>query len=545
MMKVEVSSRCVIASLVVHLLLDQYSVGAFCPTTPFKRCGAGLRTIHLSAQTQTTTDASRMKRISSLTDWAKANEIQTGGVAVEQSSFGGLGLVANKDLPPNSLVVTVPTDMALTVETPGDGPDDRTVLDLFDKKELRDAPWFVQFSAYLNALDLSGKKGDTDMRPWLDSLPRKFDTPIHWSQATRDELQYSHLSDAVTRQETEWKRLYDNLVKGATPQISSKMSFDDFVWGCECARSRVFSGAFTGSAFNPLPYAFTLFLVTVYVGLNLGTLEQAANGAGLVLCASILKDFVIPKLFKKKKYAICPLIDMANHRSLGTTADVSFEFFGDSYSLAVNPGTQVPNGSELFISYGARSNDQLLQYYGFVEPNNPHDVYVMPPLKEWDIDALEKACGRTFAAGRLEKLSRAGLLGSTIVLASGSDGDGAANPLGGVVVSRAGGVDPAVMQALRALVSSDEEWAAAGEAIGNFSEEMAGGVENERLARLAARTALELELASKSTSLEEDEELLKRMKSNKSMDSDAEDTIPVVFRIEKKKLLKEVANFLG
>lgn len=74
---------------------------------------------------------------------------------------------------------------------------------------------------------------------------------------------------------------------------------------------------------------------------------------------------------------------------------------------------------------------------------------------------------------------------------------------------------------------------------------MAGGVENERLARLAARTALELELASKSTSLEEDEELLKRMKSNKSMDSDAEDTIPVVFRIEKKKLLKEVANFLG
>jgi hypothetical protein len=36
-------------------------------------------------------------------------------------------------------------------------------------------------------------------------------------------------------------------------------------------------------------YAFTLLLVTAYVGLGLGTLEQAANGAGLVLAASILK----------------------------------------------------------------------------------------------------------------------------------------------------------------------------------------------------------------------------------------------------------------
>jgi len=33
--------------------------------------------------------------------------------------------------------------------------------------------------------------------------------------------------------------------------------------------------------------------------------EQAANGAALVFCASVLRDFVLPKLFKTKKYVIC------------------------------------------------------------------------------------------------------------------------------------------------------------------------------------------------------------------------------------------------
>ena len=43
----------------------------------------------------------------------------------------------------------------------------------------------------------------------------------------------------------------------------------------------------------------------------------------------------------------------------------------------VLPGLQ---GTQVFISYGQQSNDSLLQYYGFVEPGNPHDTYVLPDL---------------------------------------------------------------------------------------------------------------------------------------------------------------------
>jgi len=89
---------------------------------------------------------------------------------------------------------------------------------------------------------------------------------------------------------------------------------------------------------------------------------------------------------------------------------------------------------------------------------------------------------------------------------------------------------------LRVLVSSEEEWVAVGEAVGNLVLENSGGQENERLARIAAQKALEIELASKPTTLEEDEET---WKNRDSLGLNSKDSLALQFRIEKKKLLKE------
>jgi Rubisco LSMT substrate-binding len=165
---------------------------------------------------------------------------------------------------------------------------------------------------------------------------------------------------------------------------------------------------------------------------------------------------------------------------------------------------------------------------------------------------LEAACGGPFAPGRLGKLERAGLLGRSAEAAAAAakdakavdDGDltsSAGNPRGGVVLTRAGGgIDPAVVQALRALVSTEQEWQEAGEAVGNFAAEI--NAENERKAKLAARTAMEMELGAKATTLQEDRELLQRMEKISS--SEPEEKLAVQFRIEKKKLLQECIDRL-
>ena len=273
----------------------------------------------------------------------------------------------------------------------------------------------------------------------------------------------------------------------------------------------------------------------------------------MVVCGSILKDFVLPKLLKVQKYVICPVIDMANHVGVGATGTVSFEYFADGFSLsATSYGgsgdvlSQQQVGSEMYIQYGPRSNDQLLQYYGFVEKDNVHDVYILPPIREWDIGALEEACGRKVGSGRLEKLDRAGLLGGsrnsddnpmTIVNADATS----MNDIRGVVLTRATGIDVAVIQAVRALISTNEEWQDAGEAIGNFAAEISS--ENERAARLAIRRAMEMELESKATTIEEDGILLKAIGESKG-ETNVEEILAVTFRLEKKRLLQEAISIM-
>jgi len=177
----------------------------------------------------------------------------------------------------------------------------------------------------------------------------------------------------------------------------------------------------------------------------------------------------------------------------------------------------------------------------------------MPPLRDWDIAALEEACGGiSFPPGRLQKLDRAGLLGTSesesndAIAGSMVTGEeiaeegvtSAGNPRGGVVLSRAITLDPAIIQALRALVSNDAEWEQAGFSIGNFAAEM--NPENERKARIAARTAIEMELASKPTTIEMDRAKL----SSKAESLEPEERMAIMFRIEKKKLLKETIEKL-
>lgn len=407
-------------------------------------------------------DKRRVQSIETLQQWAKQVGIQSKDVKIANGSpilGGGLGILTTQTIAPNSVMLQVPTYLTFSVSN--SKIDSNRQSESYFKNNAKayiDAPWWAKLSIDLFICDKINSKrsgsnvsttttGDdtVDMRPWLDSLPRQFDTPIRWSKADLEELQYPPLVGMVAAQEKFYKTIYDTLKKNIDPSSAmAKWTYEDFLWGADCARSRAFSGAYGGSAFDPKPYGLTLFLVAIYVGLHLGTVEQASNGAALVLCASIFRDFVLPKLFKTKKYVICPFIDMANHVGMKEEANVAFEYFSNGYSLSSRKDSTLDKETEVRISYGPRSNDTLLQIYGFVESDNQHDVYVMPPLREWDISAMEQACRRKFQPGRLQKLDRAGLLGGLSLGSEEADDyefvEGVANRGRGVVLTRAAGL---------------------------------------------------------------------------------------------------------
>ena len=200
-----------------------------------------------------------------------------------KESNSGLGLFLTRSIKSNDIVIQVPSKLTLSVESP---KDYNAVIEkeLFSScpKVYRNLPWWAALSVQLNYYDkvnpMHQRGGGVDMTPWIQSLPRQYDTPIHWSDSTLiNELQYRPMIEAVALQKRTWRGQYDILAT-ESPDFASEVSFNDFVWGCETARSRAFSGGYSGSAFNPILYVTVSVLVAAYVGLNVGSWEQAANG---------------------------------------------------------------------------------------------------------------------------------------------------------------------------------------------------------------------------------------------------------------------------
>jgi hypothetical protein len=161
-------------------------------------------------------------------------------VSSGDDNSSGLGLYATQSLKPSDIVIQVPTKLTLSVESP---VDYNTVMEkeLFstNPKTYRNAPWWAALSIQLNYYDkinpINARAGSVSMKAWMESLPRVYDTPIHWTESALEELQYRPMIDAVRLQKRLWREQYDALTK-ASAEFASKISYDDFVWGCETAR---------------------------------------------------------------------------------------------------------------------------------------------------------------------------------------------------------------------------------------------------------------------------------------------------------------------
>lgn len=76
-----------------------------------------------------------------------------------------------------------------------------------------------------------------------------------------------------------------------------------------------------------------------------------------------------------RRYAMVPGVDMFNHDGVRSRdAQVEYRYFTDSYDVL--SAENYDRGDQVFISYGPQSNDSFLQYYAFVEDENPADTFV-------------------------------------------------------------------------------------------------------------------------------------------------------------------------
>lgn len=197
-----------------------------------------------------------------------------------------------------------------------------------------------------------------------------FSTPQHWSATDIAELQYSSLVEKVRIQKVEWREFYERWQQSSNPSplipsstTSSSVSFNSFVWALECVNSRAFSGVYEGSEYAERKriLIFAAGLSVLLPTLQLSSWDQSTSTLVVVAASLFVRDFIFARLGQLKRYVLCPVVDMFNHRSTAK-ADVSYNYFTNQFEVRIDDGYQA--GEQVFISYGKQSNDRLLQFYG-------------------------------------------------------------------------------------------------------------------------------------------------------------------------------------
>ena len=277
------------------------------------------------------------------------------------------GMMALDTIVPGEFFVTLPRQAALVVDPLEKCP----IPEFVDPKYYKSCVWYVKMGLLMLAERQRG--AESRVRGYIDQLPESIDTPVRWSASELDELQSETLKAAVERQQVEWKRLYDELQRdGGVP--TSRVAYDDFVWALENVRSRSFSGPYAGT---PIKDRLVMGGLLAAVGLGYAFVakiptESVLNAAISVACFNLLYDVVLSS--RLKWYAMCPIIDSLNH-SGRVSSNIEYEYFKDTF--VVSTESAYAEGDQVFISYGAKSNEQLVQYYGFVLEDNPHDACVV------------------------------------------------------------------------------------------------------------------------------------------------------------------------
>ncbi|XP_013398256.1 histone-lysine N-methyltransferase setd3 [Lingula anatina] len=251
--------------------------------------------------------------------WLKDNGVDTTAVSIRKFEHTGYGLEAKKEVQESQLLLTIPRKLMLTTESAK-----LTCLGSLVESD----PLLQSMPTVVLALHLLIERCDVNSlwRPYIDTLPESFSTPLYF---TPDEIQllkgspvmsevlkqYKH----IARQYAYLHKLFQGLPDGKCP-LKHQFTYDDYRWAVSAIMTRQ----------NQIP---------------------TPDGQQMI-------------------NALIPFWDMCNHTNGQFTTDYNLEKdCSECFALR-----NFKEGEQIYIFYGSRSNAQLLLYSGFVFPDNQNDT---------------------------------------------------------------------------------------------------------------------------------------------------------------------------
>ncbi|KAL0024826.1 hypothetical protein WJX79_002354 [Trebouxia sp. C0005] len=236
------------------------------------------------------------------------------------------------------------------------------------------------------------KRGqDSPWQLWIESLPHEVATLMHWSDKELQQLQldststekefYSQIKQQLADVTDDYRRLQ------STPLVKDlDISLQDLVWASDMVTSRSFVYPKQEAWWSPLAVGTAV----VIAGLAFKApfinrwqySSQVSAGCRYAFTACMAAAFFQNKYSTEGSHevALLPVIDLLNHNST-SQGELQASRFSSSL-CAVSGPHGFAAGQEVTHSYGDKSNEMLLQFYGFVEMDNINDIY-MADMYEW------------------------------------------------------------------------------------------------------------------------------------------------------------------
>ncbi|KAK9064613.1 hypothetical protein SSX86_015995 [Deinandra increscens subsp. villosa] len=236
----------------------------------------------------------------------------------------GLGLVAQRDIARNEVVLEIPKKFWINPDTVSGSEIGRVCDGL--------KPW-ISVALFLIREKLRGEDDNSPWRSYIEILPEFTDSTIFWSEEELSEIEGTQLlSTTLSVKEyvkNEFQQVQDQVILPNKQLFPFSVTLKDFIWAFGILRSRAFS---------------------------------RLRGQNLVLI---------------------PLADLINHSPSITTEDYAYEIkgaglFSRDQIFSLRSPIPVKAGQQVLIQYDTnKSNAELALDYGFIESTPDRNTYTL------------------------------------------------------------------------------------------------------------------------------------------------------------------------
>lgn len=299
-----------------------------------------------------------------LSAWCKAVGIRNDAVEIRTQN-GMRGLYATRDILPGEEIISVPATASLITDMEAPPPTFHYLQP--SKSYWESIPWETQLAIIL--LDESLCK-NSPFASYIASLPTD-PSCVAWAYHTighsrlTTQLRPYHMHNLADISRAKLKSRFIALKSALHPKSRHLITLKQFTWAVSVSISRAF---------------------------------------GIPPVAETQTDKNIKS--KPVKYALFPVLDMANC-SVHYQSSLRYDAKADMFRVFT--GSPFSKSEQVYVSYGAKSNDDFMFFYGFVEGNNPANTVTIPEMRKWIFDLANiDACTASTWDRKLNILIRQG-----------------------------------------------------------------------------------------------------------------------------------------